>query len=119
MYNEVIEGNKTIALECDLDNDGIVDQTVNAIEEEILLGDVTLDGIINGSDATLTLSAYTIISSGSKSSLNEAQTKAADVDGDGIITGSDATLILRYYTMLSSGTIGGDIPTLEEWLVNQ
>lgn len=83
------------------------------------LADVTIDGIINGSDATLTLSAYTIISSGSESPLTAAQKKAADVDKDGIITGSDATLILRYYTKISSLTPDETVPTFEEWYVNQ
>ena len=81
--------------------------------------DITGDGIVSASDATLVLSAYTVIGSGSKSPLTEAQTKAADVDKDGIITGSDATLILRYSTKLSSLTPGETVPTFEEWYNSQ
>ena len=40
VYREVIEENKTIAVECDLDNDGTIDQIIDAI----LLGDVNSDG---------------------------------------------------------------------------
>lgn len=68
-----------------------------------LLGDVSMDGIITVSDATLVLSAYTKISSGLECDLTEAQFAAADVNGDGIITGSDATMLLNYATKLSSG----------------
>ncbi|MBO5319313.1 MAG: hypothetical protein J6B01_05835, partial [Ruminococcus sp.] len=81
--------------------------------------DITGDGIVSASDATFVLSAYTVIGSGSKSPLTEAQTKAADVDKDGIITGSDATLILRYSTKLSSLTPGEPVPTFEEWFKEQ
>ncbi len=95
----------------------------NAIElnipaSDFLICDVTQDGIINGSDATLALSAYTIINSGKESPLSAIQEKAADVDGDGKITGSDATLILRYYTKISSLVAGEKVPTFEEWFAN-
>ncbi len=79
------------------------------------LAEVTYDGVVNGSDATFVLSAYTIINSGLASPLTAAQKKAADVDKDGIITGSDATLILRYYTKISSLTPGETVPSFEEW----
>ena len=116
-------GTDTFTVNCISKNHGVISAsiTITATENtpvpDFLLGDVTLDGIINGSDATITLNAYTIINSGKSSPLNETQMKAADVDKDGIITGSDATLILRYYTMLSSVT---DVtpPSLEEWMKN-
>ena len=119
-------GTDTLTIHCSSKNHGTITAqlTITATEKvpvtpDFLLGDVTLDGIINGSDATLTLSAYTLINGGSSSPLNETQTKAADVDGNGIITATDATLILRYYTMISSGTSSGTPPTLEEWMKNQ
>lgn len=71
--------------------------------DELLLGDVTGDGIISPSDATYALIAYTNISSGMDSGLTETQIAAADVNGDGTITGSDATSILNYASQLSSG----------------
>lgn len=72
-------------------------------DDELLLGDVTGDGIISPSDATYALIAYTNISAGTDSGLTESQTAAADVNGDGTITGSDATSILNYASQLSSG----------------
>ncbi len=81
-----------------------------------MLGDVTMDGIITGSDATITLRAYTLISSGMDHGLTDMQFKAADVDGNGIITGSDATFLLRYYTELSSLLKGETLPPMEEWI---
>lgn len=73
------------------------------VDNDFLLGDVSEDGIITPSDATMALRAYTLTSSGLDNGLTETQMKAADIDGDGIISGSDATKILRYVTLLSSG----------------
>ncbi len=93
--------------------------TFKSTAPDFLLGDVTLDGIINGSDATCALRAYTLISSGMDHGLTDMQFKAADVDSDGIITGSDATLLLRYYTALSSLLKGETLPPMEEWITNR
>lgn len=94
------------------ENIGVTDN-INSVEPYDI-GDANGDGIISGSDATLILSEYTLISS-RKSSFDDIQNKAADVDGDGKITGSDAAIVLRYYTVLSAG--GRDkIPPLTEWL---
>lgn len=81
--------------------------------------DITGDGIVSASYATLVLNAYTAISSDRESPLTEAQTKAADIDKDGIITGSDTTLILRYATKLSSLNPDETAPTFEEWYNSQ
>lgn len=74
----------------------------------LMMGDVNGDGIITGSDATMTLMEYTLISSGAygeevKGTFDDYQKAAADTDHNGIITGSDATQILYWYTRLSSG----------------
>lgn len=68
----------------------------------LMLGDVTCDGIITGSDATTALMEYTLLSSDQPGKFSTYQNHAADVTHDGIITGSDATKILQYYTLLSS-----------------
>lgn len=70
----------------------------------LMMGDVTCDGIISGSDATMVLVEYTLLSSSDNPNLTFStyQNHAADVTLDGIITGSDATKILQYYTMISS-----------------
>lgn len=75
----------------------------NSSKSEYMLGDVNGDGIISGSDATITLRAYTLLSSFRDHGLSDAQFRAADADGNNIINGSDATMILNYYTLLSSG----------------
>ncbi len=85
-------------------------------EVNFILGDVTIDGIINGSDATFALQAYTLVNSGLDDGLDDIQFKAADVTGDGIITGSDATIILNYYTYLSSLITGENPLSMEEWM---
>lgn len=84
----------------------------NVSKSGYILGDVTEDGIITGSDATLALMAYTQLSSFEDHGLSDTQFSAAEVTGDGIITGSDATIILAYYTLISSGYTF----TMEEYL---
>lgn len=68
----------------------------------LMLGDVTCDGIINGSDATMALREYTLLSADMEGKFSTYQKFAADVTKDGILNGSDATKILRYYTLLSA-----------------
>ena len=65
------------------------------------MGDVDGDGIITGSDATLALAEYTLISSGSEGTFSDYQKAVSDVNKDDILTGTDATMILRYYTAIS------------------
>lgn len=83
------------------------------------LGDVTMDGIITGSDATRALQAYTLLSSDKDHGLTDIQFKAADVTSDGIITGSDATIILNYYTYLSSVKTDENTLSMVEWMKAQ
>ena len=90
--------------------------TFKAMKPNFLSGDVTMDGMITGSDATCALQAYTLLSSGKDHGLTDIQFKAADVTGDGIITGSDATIILNYYTYLSSVKTGENPLSIEEWM---
>lgn len=71
--------------------------------KNLMPGDTNGNGIIEGSDATMTLTAYTYLSAGRCSGLDAYQRAASDWNGDDIITGSDATAILMKYTRLSSG----------------
>lgn len=66
------------------------------------IGDVNGDKIVTGSDATIVLNAYTMISSNPSYKVDEAIMLYGDMDFDGILNGSDATMLLQYYTMLSS-----------------
>ena len=63
-----------------------------AEEDEKLMGDVNMDGIIDTQDANLIVSYYY----GSEELTGE-QLKLADVDGSGIIDIQDANLIVSYY----------------------
>lgn len=79
------------------------------------LGDVNLDGVVDGIDATLVLSEYTLIISGYPGTFSEKQKLAANVNGDETVDGIDATLLLRYYTEALSLT-SGTMPDVEEWI---
>lgn len=108
IYREITEADKVVALECDLDNDGLVEQVIYAQENEfqistIMNGDVNADGTIDASDASLVLAEYAKIQTGGVGELTETQQKAADVNGDGVVDSSDASKILAYYAMVSIG----------------
>ena len=65
-------------------------------------GDISGDGTVDGSDATMALKEYASLGQGI-STLTAAQSAAADVDGSGNVDGSDATMILRYYALAGGG----------------
>lgn len=85
--------------------------TYKKVAGNFRMGDVDFNMVINGSDATAALKAYTFESSGFPALFSTMQKKAVDIDGDDKITGSDAQKILHYYTYISSG---GTL-TLEEY----
>ena len=87
VYNEVIEGNKTIALECDLDNDGTIDQIIDAI----LLGDVNSDGKLSISDAVL---LARIVGEDTEST-EEYAIDHCDVDSNDLVTILDVIALLK------------------------
>jgi hypothetical protein rflaF_05884 len=65
--------------------------------------DVNGDGVVDASDSSLILNAYTKLLSGEDTGLTQAQMQAADADMDGKITASDSTLVLGFYTATLSG----------------
>ncbi len=81
---------------------------------KIILGDISGDGSIDSSDATLVLSDYAVIATGGKSTFTAEQAKAADVNGDGKYDSIDASIILAYYAYTSTGGTG----TIEEYLAD-
>lgn len=92
---------------------------MNISVSDRMLGDIDNNDIIDGTDVTQVLWAYTQLSSSTEiveSGLTVEQEIAADIDADGIITGSDATLLLMYYTYLSSGTSANDISIYDYFL---
>jgi hypothetical protein len=66
-------------------------------------GDVTGEGVVDGSDATLVLREFGAQLAGDETTLDPRQFAAADIDGNGTVDGSDATLILKYYGLISAG----------------
>ena len=66
-------------------------------------GDVTGDGIIDATDASLILTSYAKTSAGGKDEMNDEQKKYADVNKDGVVDAIDASVVLTYYAKSSSG----------------
>ncbi len=82
---------------------GIAEKSAYFSTEKLILGDVSPDGVINSSDASLILAEYSAISVGKKSTLTKEQEKAADVDQDGQIDSTDASWVLAHYSAISTG----------------
>lgn len=72
-------------------------------ESETTPGDIDGDGCIDSSDASLVLSAYAAIATGSVHALDAVQCYAADIDRDDTIDSSDASKILTYYAYTATG----------------
>ena len=88
----------------------IGNMTVRAVEtpteepsENVNLGDVNGDGVINASDAALVLIAAAAMGAGEGSGLTDAQMTVADVNTDGIVNASDAAIILIYAAAVGAG----------------
>lgn len=82
-----------------------------------LLGDVDMNGIIDVTDAQMTLNSYANVLSNGEHLLNEAQLAVANVNGDDIIDVEDSQLILNYY---AANTLANpDVPVTWEELINQ
>ncbi len=67
------------------------------------LGDVSADGSVDASDASLVLAYYAEVQTGGAGAFTETQHKAADVNNDSVVDASDASKILAYYAMVSTG----------------
>ena len=70
-------------------------------EVSVTRGDVNSDNIIDGNDATMTLSEYALLSSGKTGTFSDIQRKAADFNQDSTVDGKDAAAILTYYAQIS------------------
>ncbi|MDE6775860.1 MAG: hypothetical protein K2J37_06175 [Ruminococcus sp.] len=71
--------------------------------DEYTLGDIDNDGKIDASDASAVLVAYSRLSTGLTSGLDNHQSLAADVNFDKKIDSTDASKILSYYAVSSTG----------------
>ena len=65
--------------------------------------DVNGDGVVDGMDASLILTAYTNISTGLPSGLTPEQERLADADMNGVIDGRDASLVETFYSATAVG----------------
>lgn len=82
----------------------ITDITLRPIDyPEFVYPDINGDGIIDGRDSTLILSAYANISAGEPSGLTTEQEALADVDKDGKITAKDASYVMSFYAECVAG----------------
>lgn len=68
-------------------------------DKEVQKGDVNCDGVIDASDASFVLEAYSALSTGGTTYLNN---NLADWDGNGSVDSSDASSILKKYAELST-----------------
>ncbi|MDE6780555.1 MAG: hypothetical protein K2J40_03740 [Ruminococcus sp.] len=77
----------------------------NAAEEyeTLLQFDVNGDGFADAVDASLILSAYSYMSTGSDYSFESFDEDKADVNKDGAVNSIDASIILKLYSFLSTG----------------
>ena len=66
-------------------------------ERKVVTGDVNSDNIIDGKDATITLTEYAKLSAGKAGTFTAAQRQAADFNKDSTVDGKDASAILAYY----------------------
>lgn len=66
-------------------------------------GDINNDGLIDANDASLALSAFSLISTGQDSGLNDDEFFAGDVNSDNAVDSTDASLILSYYSHIATG----------------
>ncbi len=84
-YTEVIENNSIVALTCDLNGDGMTDETLFA-EVTKFEGDIDSDGKVTSADALITLQMVVGLTENND---------VADLDGDGAVTSNDALIVLQ------------------------
>lgn len=66
------------------------------------MGDVTLDGYVDASDASWILREYSLLSTGQPSSFNGEQRRRADIDRNNQVDACDASSVLSYYAMAAT-----------------
>lgn len=66
-------------------------------------GDINNNGLIDANDASLALSAFSLVSTGQDSGLNDDESFAGDVNSDNAVDSTDASLILSYYSHIATG----------------
>lgn len=87
-------------------------KTIAVHLDNIALGDMNRDGMVDANDASTVLAEYSRLSTSGEYSFNEKQKIEADVNGDSYIDANDVSNILAYYSYVSTG--GKD--SLEEFM---
>lgn len=91
--------NFTVTLVKNDRNNSLVTSTVNV--DEVLMGDVNLDGVVNNLDTTF-LGKYLAGSI----KFNTEQFRAADLDGDGAVDPNDLTRLMMYVEGVNDSVLG-------------
>ncbi len=97
-------------------NDGLTEGNLHFVETSptLPLGDLSVDGIVDASDAAMLLVAAAAQGAGEAHGLTAEQITAADLNADGTFDATDAALILQYAAYAGAGGEG----TLEEFLAD-
>lgn len=102
IYNFTIDGEKSDN-EWDIVSHKGTEKNIAVHLNNITLGDIDGDGIVNASDASAVLREYSVVLTGGESDFNSRQKLQADVNHDGSIDSKDASRILAYYSVNSTG----------------
>lgn len=76
---------------------------------QVILGDVNDDGMVDATDASAVLAEYANLSTGGGGTFSDNQKSAGDVNFDNMIDATDASQILSFYAYLSTGGIEKDM----------
>lgn len=80
------------------------------IEDDVVMGDVNDDGMVDSNDATCILVEYSATSTGSERTFTEKMLRAGDVNYDGFVDSGDASSVLEYYAYVQTD---GDLTSNE------
>ncbi|MDE5935843.1 MAG: hypothetical protein K2G83_00330 [Ruminococcus sp.] len=78
-------------------------KTIAVHLDDIAMGDLNRDGMVNAADASAVLAEYSLLSTSGDSSFTEKQKLEADTNKDSVINAKDASNILEYYSYVSIG----------------
>ena len=102
VYNFTINGEESDN-EFDIVSQKDTEKNIAVHLENITLGDIDGNKIVDATDASRVLTEYSLLSTGSEPEFNSRQKLQADVNKDGNINASDASKILEYYSKNSTG----------------
>ena len=89
--------------EWDITSQSGTTKTVAVHLDNIAMGDLNRDGIVDASDASTILAEYSLLSTNGEYSFTEKQKLEADTNKDSFIDANDASNILEYYSYASTG----------------